>query len=244
MTFRPEVDGLRALAVLPVMLFHAGFDWFSGGFVGVDVFFVISGCLITGVIISEMAAGAFRLRHLYEPRARRFLPALFLVMACCAPFAWLWLIPNDLKRFGESLAGAATLTSNILLWQQSGYFDTGAELKPLLHTWSLAVEEQFYILFPLILPVLWRFGVKWRVILLSLLGLGSLVAAVLDAQFSHESRVISGVFYLGFIRAWVFAHRAVLTRLHSGVQTRRLKLANRLPRMRKLANEHPFGRIQ
>ena len=151
MKYRAEIDGLRALAVLPVILFHAGFGWFNGGFVGVDVFFVISGYLITTIIISEMAEGKFSIVNFYERRARRILPALFFVMLACIPFAWMWLTPTDLKDFGQSLVAVSTFSSNILFWFESGYFDTAAELKPLLHTWSLAVEEQYYILFPIFL---------------------------------------------------------------------------------------------
>ena len=167
MKYRAEIDGLRALAVLPVILFHAGFEWFSGGFVGVDVFFVISGYLITTIIISEMAEGKFSIVNFYERRARRILPALFFVMAACLPFAWLWLTPNDLKDFGKSLVAVSTFSSNILFWKESGYFGAAAELKPLLHTWSLAVEEQYYILFPIFLMFTWRLGIKWVFILLS-----------------------------------------------------------------------------
>ena len=167
MKYRAEIDGLRALAVLPVILFHAGFEWFSGGFVGVDVFFVISGYLITTIIISEMAEGKFSIVNFYERRARRILPALFFVMAACLPFAWLWLTPTDLKYFGQSLVAVSTFSSNILFWSESGYFDNAAELKPLLHTWSLAVEEQYYILFPIFLMLTWRLGIKWVLILLS-----------------------------------------------------------------------------
>ena len=177
MKYRAEIDGLRALAVLPVILFHAGFEWFSGGFVGVDVFFVISGYLITTIIISEMAEGKFSIVNFYERRARRILPALFFVMAACVPFAWLWLTPDDLKDFGQSLVAVSTFSSNILFWLESGYFDTAAELKPLLHTWSLAVEEQYYILFPIFLMLTWRLGIKWVLVLLSVVFLLSLGAA-------------------------------------------------------------------
>ena len=177
MQYRAEIDGLRALAVLPVILFHAGFEWFSGGFVGVDVFFVISGYLITNIIISEMAEGKFSIINFYERRARRILPALFFVMAVCLPFAWLWLSQNDLKNFGQSLVAVSTFSSNILFWLESGYFDTAAELKPLLHTWSLAVEEQYYILFPIFLMLTWRLGIKWVLILLSVVFLLSLGVA-------------------------------------------------------------------
>mgnify|MGYP005708222981 FL=1 len=168
MKYRAEIDGLRALAVLPVILFHAGFEWVSGGFVGVDVFFVISGYLITTIIISEMAEGKFSIVNFYERRARRILPMLFFVMLACLPFAWLWLNPNDLQNFGDSLFAVSTFSSNILFLLRGGYFDTAAELKPLLHTWSLAVEEQYYILFPIFLILTWRLGIKWILILLSI----------------------------------------------------------------------------
>lgn len=161
MKYRAEIDGLRALAVIPVILFHAGFDEFSGGFVGVDVFFVISGYLITNIIISELEDNRFSIVNFYERRARRLLPALFFVMLCCIPFAWLWLNPTDLKDFGESLIAVSTFSSNFLFWLESGYFETKAELKPLLHTWSLAVEEQYYILFPVFLIAMWRMGSKY-----------------------------------------------------------------------------------
>ena len=161
MDYRREIDGLRALAVLPVIFFHAGFQTFSGGFVGVDIFFVISGYLITSIILAEMEAGTFTLANFYERRARRILPALFVVMALCLPFAWLWLLPQDMQSFSQSLVAVSAFASNVLFWRTSGYFDTAAELKPLLHTWSLAVEEQYYLLFPLFVLLTWRFGKTW-----------------------------------------------------------------------------------
>ena len=197
MKYRAEIDGLRALAVLPVILFHAGFEWFSGGFVGVDVFFVISGYLITTIIISEMAEGKFSIVNFYERRARRILPALFFVMAACLMFAWLWLTPSDLKDFGQSLIVVSTFSSNIYFWLESGYFDTATELKPLLHTWSLAVEEQYYILFPLFLMLTWRLGLKWILILLSIFFLVSLGAAQWGAYNAP-----SATFFLLPTRGW------------------------------------------
>ena len=177
MKYRAEIDGLRALAVLPVILFHAGFESFGGGFVGVDVFFVISGYLITTIIISEMAKGNFSIVNFYERRARRILPAMFFVIAVSLPFAWFWLGPSDLKDFGQSLVAVSTFSSNILFWRESGYFDTVAELKPLLHTWSLAVEEQYYVIFPIFLMLTWRLGVQWVVTLLAIIFLLSLSLA-------------------------------------------------------------------
>ena len=154
--YRPEIDGLRALAVLPVLLFHAGFQFFQGGFVGVDIFFVISGYLIANIIINELSIERFSLLTFYERRARRILPALFCVMFFSIPFAWLWLVPYNLNNFGQSLISVTFFLSNVLFWWEGGYFDTAAELKPLLHTWSLAIEEQFYVLFPIFLIVFWR----------------------------------------------------------------------------------------
>ena len=160
MQYRAEIDGLRALAVLPVILFHAGFEFFGGGFVGVDVFFVISGYLITSLIINDINKDTFSIVNFYKRRARRILPALLFVMFVCLPFAWLILIPSELKDFGQSLVAISIFSSNILFWIESGYFDAAAELKPLLHTWSLAVEEQFYILFPVFLTITWHLGIK------------------------------------------------------------------------------------
>lgn len=174
MEYRREIDGLRAVAVLPVILFHAGVEIFSGGFVGVDVFFVISGYLITSIILKEQQAGTFSIIRFYERRARRILPALFLVVIACLPFAWIWLLPEDLKSFGKSLIAVPTFTSNILFTREGDYFAPAAELKPLLHTWSLAVEEQFYVFFPVLLIL----AHKWRKIsngaLIAIIGLISL----------------------------------------------------------------------
>lgn len=153
--YRREIDGLRAVAVLPVILFHAGFAAFGGGYVGVDVFFVISGYLITTILISEREAGTYSLWRFYERRARRILPALFFVLACTLPFAWLWVPPTALEDYARSLAFTVMFISNVHFIEHSGYFDVQSELRPLLHTWSLAVEEQFYILFP---ALLWMLG--------------------------------------------------------------------------------------
>ena len=147
LAYRREIDGLRAVAVLPVILFHAGFGAFSGGFVGVDVFFVISGYLITSLIVAEKEAGTFSLIGFYERRARRILPALFLIMLACIPFAWIFLFPSDARQFAQSLVSVSTFSSNLLFSRQSGYFYPDSPNKPLLHTWSLSVEEQYYLLF-------------------------------------------------------------------------------------------------
>ena len=158
MKYRAEIDGLRALAVFPVILFHAGYGMFSGGFVGVDIFLVISGYLITTIILREIEEGRFSIAKFYERRARRILPALYFIIILSIPVAWLTLPPDLLENFGQSVAATVLFSNNILLYVTSSYWGAASELKPLLHTWSLAIEEQYYILFPLFLISTWRFG--------------------------------------------------------------------------------------
>ena len=158
MQYRREIDGLRAVAVLPVILFHAGLTFWSGGYVGVDVFFVISGYLITTILIAEREAGTYSLWGFYERRARRILPALFVVLLATVPFAWAWIPPYPFEDYARSLAFAALFISNVHFLEHGGYFDLSADLRPLLHTWSLAVEEQYYVIFPLVLALLGVFS--------------------------------------------------------------------------------------
>ena len=197
MKYRAEIDGLRALAVVPVILFHAGFELFSGGFVGVDVFFVISGYLITSILIEDIENKRFSIVNFYERRARRILPALFFVMLVCIPFAWMWMLPNQLTDFSQSLVAVSLFVSNLLFWSQSGYFAAAAEEKPLLHTWSLAVEEQYYILFPIFLILAWRFGknrVFWMIVVMAAISL-------LLSEWGWRNKA-SANFYLAPTRAW------------------------------------------
>jgi len=172
--YRAEINGLRALAVISVILFHAGFELFSGGFIGVDVFFVISGYLITTILIEDIENNRFSFANFYEQRARRILPALFLVMLVCIPFAWMWMTPGQMKAFSQSIVATSLFLSNVLFWKKSNYFDVGSEEKPLIHTWSLAVEEQYYLLFPIFLFLVWRFGknrVFWTIVVLAIISL-------------------------------------------------------------------------
>ena len=197
MDYRRELDGLRALALLPVILFHAGFETFSGGFVGVDVFFVISGYLITTIILAEFSHGQFSFINFLERRARRLLPALFFLMLVCIPLAWLILLPSYMKDFSQSLVAVALFASNILFSSESGYFDTAAEHKPLLHTWSLAVEAQFYVLFPLFLMLFWQVGKRWLLIALGIVFFVSLALA----QWAVYTKP-SAAFYILSSRVW------------------------------------------
>ncbi len=151
MTYRKDVDGMRAVAVLAVVLYHAGLPGMPGGFTGVDVFFVISGYLITGILVKDHARGRFSLWTFYERRIRRIFPALFAVLIFTVLAGMALLLPPDLERLGASVLATTGFVSNIWFWSETGYFASSAESQPLLHTWSLAVEEQFYIVFPLIL---------------------------------------------------------------------------------------------
>jgi peptidoglycan/LPS O-acetylase OafA/YrhL len=154
--YRKEIDGLRAIAVLPVMFFHAGFNFIQGGFYGVDVFFVISGYLITSMILHQKSNNNFSVMNFYERRARRILPALIIVMLACIPFAYFLMQPDDLENFGQSLISTSLMANNVLLYLTSGYWDVTSEFKPLLHTWSLGVEEQYYIIFPMLIAAMYH----------------------------------------------------------------------------------------
>ena len=158
--YRKEIDGLRAIAVIPVILFHAGFQLFSGGYIGVDIFFVISGFLITSILLDEHQHQTFSLAAFYERRARRILPALILVLACCLPFSYAILSPLDLRAFAKNLLGANIFLANVVSYQQTDYFDAASEIKPLLHLWSLSIEEQYYLVLPLLLAFLVKRGPK------------------------------------------------------------------------------------
>ena len=196
-TYRTEIDGLRAIAVLSVILFHAGFKLFSGGFVGVDVFFVISGYLITSIILREKQAGTFSILHFYERRARRILPGLFFIMLFCLPLAWFVLLPDQLVDFSKSLEAVPLFISNLFFWKNTGYFSANTEEVPLIHTWSLGIEEQFYLFFPLFLIFFWRIGHKKLMILIATLILISLFIS----EYFVQQRPSAAFFFI-FPRAW------------------------------------------
>jgi peptidoglycan/LPS O-acetylase OafA/YrhL len=195
--YRREIDGLRAVAVLPVIFWHAGFEAISGGFIGVDIFFVISGFLIATILYEEVSTGRYSILRFYERRARRILPALFLVMAASIPFAWAWMQPEALIGFSESIAAATFFVSNIYFWLTSSYFAIVNEQLPLLHTWSLAVEEQFYLVFPLLLWALWKLSPRHLMSALILLALISLAYSEWRWRGASEAN-----FYLAPSRAW------------------------------------------
>lgn len=198
MQYRRDIDGLRAVAVVPVILFHAGFAGFGGGFLGVDVFFVISGYLITGILLEDHdRRGGISILRFYERRARRILPALFVVLAVTTGFAWIWLAPRAMVGFMESLGLTAVFLSNLYFMTKTGYFADSATLQPLLHTWSLAVEEQFYLIYPLLLLVVLR--ARPGAVRLVVLGLGALsLAFALWARAAYPGQT----FFFPLSRAW------------------------------------------
>tara|TARA_B100001063_G_C16773050_1_gene563024 strand:+ start:295 stop:2370 length:2076 start_codon:yes stop_codon:yes gene_type:complete len=211
--YRREIDGLRAIAVLSVLLYHAGFTFFRGGYVGVDIFFVISGYLITSLILKEKNNNEFSLLNFYERRIRRILPALFFVTLVTVPFSFLMMPPVLLKEFANSVISIPLFLSNFLFWSEGGYFATAAEEKPLLHTWSLAVEEQYYLIFPIFVIIFWRFG---KLLLITIIIIVTLLSILL-AQFGGNIDLQNGMslknelkwisvpeyaFYLTPTRAW------------------------------------------
>jgi peptidoglycan/LPS O-acetylase OafA/YrhL len=205
MTYRHDIDGLRGLAVLSVIFFHAGFSWFRGGFIGVDVFFVISGYLITSIIQKEIDESHFTLANFYERRVRRIMPALFVTIVGTWIVALLLYMPPEFKSYSASVATTATFVSNILFWRQGGYFAGPAEIKPLLNIWSLAVEEQFYLLFPVTMIFLARFGHKTRLLVISLVLLISLALSIWGTFHAPGA-----AFFLTPSRAWELMLGAVL----------------------------------
>ena len=215
MKYRSEIDGLRAIAVIPVILFHAGFEVFSGGFVGVDVFFVISGYLITTILIEDLENKQFSIIYFYERRMRRILPALTVVLLISIILAWIFLNDSALNKFAGSVIGVSLFFSNVVFWKQQGYFDDSAELNPLLHTWSLAIEEQYYLIFPIFLFIAWRFGksrVFWLIVFLAVISL-----VLSEWGWRNKERAN---FYLTPPRAWeIFAGSITAFIVHKrGVQ--------------------------
>jgi len=154
--YRPDIDGLRAIAVLSVVAFHAFPSWMKGGFIGVDVFFVISGFLISTIIFENLDKGTFSFSEFYARRIKRIYPALLIVLTASIVFGWFSLLADEYKQLGKHTMAATGFISNFVLWSEAGYFDNSAETKPLLHLWSLGIEEQFYFIWPLLCWFFWR----------------------------------------------------------------------------------------
>lgn len=195
--YRPDIDGLRAVAVLSVLLFHAFPQALPGGFVGVDIFFVISGYLISGILFKEAREGRFSVLQFYIRRARRLLPALLTVLAVVLVAGWLLMFPSEWRALGKHVLAGALFISNGALWQESGYFDSSSDLKPLLHLWSLAVEEQFYLVWPLALALVARRGAR---ALTWVTGGGLLLSLAASVVLTPRNPTLA--FYLPLTRFW------------------------------------------
>ena len=196
LSYRSDIDGLRAIAVLAVVIFHAFPDALPGGFVGVDIFFVISGYLIGSILLVQLSEDRFSFLDFYARRIKRIFPSLLLVLLAAYVFGWFNLIDTEYKELGKHIAAGASFVSNFALWREAGYFDLSAESKPLLHLWSLAVEEQFYVFWPL---MLWAFHRRRANPLWAIAGVG-LVSFVLNIALSHTDPTAD--FYSPFTRFW------------------------------------------
>jgi peptidoglycan/LPS O-acetylase OafA/YrhL len=193
---RRDIDGLRAVAVLAVITYHSFPSYMPGGFAGVDVFFVISGYLIGGILLKNIDGGQFSFREFYARRVRRIFPALILVLACCLAAGWRFMLPDEYKSLAEQAGAGAAFFANVLLWAQTGYFDADANLKPLLHLWSLGVEEQFYIVWPVILVIAHR--CRLNILTVTLL----LAAASFAANVRYVPWYPAATFFLPHSRIW------------------------------------------
>ena len=215
--YRPEIDGLRAIAIASVVVYHAGFVYFSdgrnfsvlpGGYLGVDIFFVISGYLITNFILSDLKRGKFKFVDFYERRARRLLPALFTVILTSMAAGYILLLPNQLKDLSSSALSSLLFLSNFYFYFFDNYFAESSMLKPLLHTWSLSVEEQFYFLFPPLIYILY-FKKKNILSILIFLILSSLIFSHISSIYLKELN-----FYIIISRIWELGIGSLISFFH------------------------------
>lgn len=207
LTYRPDIDGLRALAVLSVVLFHASDHVLPGGFVGVDIFFVISGYLISGIVFSGLSQGSFSFMDFYRKRALRIFPALITVLLFTAVLGNFALFPKEFSELGKHIAGGAAFVANLVYWSESGYFDRVAEIKPLLHLWSLGIEEQFYLVWPLVLALLWRTRLSRMAVLVGL----AIISFAINLIWIGSSA--ESAFYFPGSRFWELILGAILALL-------------------------------
>ena len=205
---RPDIDGLRAIAILSVLGYHANSSWLPGGFVGVDIFFVISGFLISGIIFDGLQRGTFSFADFYARRIKRIFPALLIVLILVTLFGWLSLFADEYQSLGKHVAAGSGFVSNIVLWKEAGYFDPKGALKPLLHLWSLGIEEQFYFLWPPLLYFVWKRRVNPLIVIVAIT-LGSFALNLYWIR-EHEART----FYLPVTRLWELSLGSILTYVH------------------------------
>jgi peptidoglycan/LPS O-acetylase OafA/YrhL len=206
--YQSHIDGLRAIAVLSVVLFHTFPRLIPGGFIGVDIFFVISGYLITTIIYESLSQGTFSFFEFYLSRIKRIFPALLTVLICCFVLGWFIMLPHEFKQLGKHIAGGVTFISNLLLWSESGYFDNSGETKPLQHLWSLGVEGQFYILWPILLWFSWKLNFN----ILKITIIATVISFILNVKGINYDRVAT--FYSTQTRIWELLSGSVLVWLN------------------------------
>jgi peptidoglycan/LPS O-acetylase OafA/YrhL len=223
--YRPDIDGLRAVAILSVLVYHAFPEWFPGGFVGVDIFFVISGFLISTIIFKSLSCKEFSFSEFYSRRVRRIFPALAAVLLSAFVAGWFILLPGEYRQLGKEILGGAGFLSNFAQWRDSGYFVSEAEMKPLLHLWSLGIEEQFYIVFPLLIWVAW----KIRLNILTLVVAIGLLSFLLNVKYVVTDPVWT--FYQPQTRFWELMTGALLSLLVFDTSGRGEKVAAMLDRL-------------
>ena len=198
MKYRTEIDGLRGLSIIPVVLYHAGFPLFSGGYIGVDIFFVISGYLITTIILNKIKEGNFSIRKFYLRRARRILPALFSVIFISLPFAFFWMDSINYNNFNKTVLYSLFFISNFFfIFNHQNYFTDIAQNNPLLHTWSLSIEEQFYLIFPIFIIICFKLLKKYIQLIIILIAVTSFFISIYVAEFHRSAN-----FYFTLSRVW------------------------------------------
>jgi peptidoglycan/LPS O-acetylase OafA/YrhL len=206
--YRPDIDGIRAVAILSVVIFHAFPSYLAGGFVGVDIFFVISGFLISSIIFRSLERDDFSYLEFYAHRVRRIFPGLVVVLVATYAFGWFALLPEEFKQLGKHVAAGAAFIQNFALWREAGYFDNSSELKPLMHLWSLAIEEQFYLVYPVLVWIVWRARVN------ALLAVVVLWAASFYLNVTSVEADPTGTFFLPQTRFWELLSGSILAYVH------------------------------
>jgi peptidoglycan/LPS O-acetylase OafA/YrhL len=237
-TYRPDIDGLRAIAVLAVVGFHAFPQWVPGGYVGVDVFFVISGFLISSQLMGAASSGRMSFSSFYARRIRRIFPALLVVLLAVGVAGWWLLLPQEWEQLRTHIGASAIFSNNIAIWSEAGYFDTASELKPLLHLWSLGVEEQFYIVWPMLIWTWWRRDVRWA----------TAIAAIAMLSFAINVMVVDSgaaraAFLLPHTRLWQLGAGAWLAALHAEGVPVRTRVMRWLYRTESAAHEARFANL-
>lgn len=237
--YRPDIDGLRAVAILSVVLFHVFPTVLTGGFVGVDVFFVISGFLISSIVFKSLISSDFSFRRFYANRFRRIFPALILVLSSCYAFGWFTLLTDEYEQLGKHMAAGAGFVQNVVLWKEAGYFDTVSELKPLMHLWSLAVEEQFYLIYPALIWCAWRF----RLSVLTPILILATISFWLNVNGIEKD--LAKTFFLPQTRFWELMLGGALAYIQSGfsrasASSIKLKLANCLHYVLRQSSDAQF----